>query len=81
MAELGAGPHRSGDIAAVLKRDVTSLGPMRNQLIAKGMIRSPSHGQPAFTVPSLTSSCSGSCRRTGSAAETFAPGKLRDRRR
>ena len=25
MAELGPGPHRSGDIAAVLERDVTSL--------------------------------------------------------
>jgi hypothetical protein len=51
MAELGAGPHRSGDIASVLKRDVTSLGPTRNQLIAKGMIWSPSHGDTAFTVP------------------------------
>lgn len=51
MAELGAGPHRSGDIADVLKRKVTSLGPTRNQLIAKGMIWSPSHGDTAFTVP------------------------------
>jgi hypothetical protein len=51
MAELGAGPHRSGDIAAVLHRDVTSLAPIRNQLIAKGMIWSPNHGDTAFTVP------------------------------
>jgi hypothetical protein len=51
MAELGPGPHRSGDIAAALKRKVTSLGPTRNQLIAKGMIWSPSHGDTAFTVP------------------------------
>jgi hypothetical protein len=51
MAHLGPGPHRSGDIAACLKRDVTSLGPTRNQLIAKGMIWSPSHGDTAFTVP------------------------------
>jgi len=51
MAELGPGPHRSGDIATCLKRDVTSLGPTRNQLIAKGMIWSPSHGDTAFTVP------------------------------
>jgi GTPase SAR1 family protein len=35
MAELGAGPHRSGDIAEKLGRSVTSLGPMRSQLIAK----------------------------------------------
>ena len=51
MAELGAGPHRSGDIADELERKVTSLGPTRNQLIAKGMIWSPSHGDTAFTVP------------------------------
>jgi hypothetical protein len=51
MAELGPGPHRSGDIAEQLDRKVTSLGPTRNQLIAKGMIWSPSHGDTAFTVP------------------------------
>lgn len=51
MAELGAGPHRSGDIAQELERNVTSLGPTRNNLIAKGMIWSPNHGDTAFTVP------------------------------
>lgn len=51
MAELGPGPHRSGDIAEQLKRKVTSLGPTRNQLISKGMIWSPNHGDTAFTVP------------------------------
>jgi hypothetical protein len=51
MAELGPGPHRSGDIADELGRKVTSLGPTRNKLIAKGMIWSPSHGDTAFTVP------------------------------
>ena len=51
MAELGPGPHRSGDVAATLKREVTSLGPTRSQLIHKGMIWSPSHGDTAFTVP------------------------------
>lgn len=51
MAELGPGPHRSGDIAERLNREVTSLGPTRSQLIAKGMIWSPSHGDTAFTVP------------------------------
>lgn len=51
MAELGSGPHRSGDIAEVLGKRVTSLGPTRNQLIAKGMIWSPAHGDTAFTVP------------------------------
>jgi hypothetical protein len=51
MAALGPGPHRSGDIADQIDREVTSLGPTRSQLIAKGMIWSPSHGDTAFTVP------------------------------
>lgn len=34
-----------------LARKVTSLGPTRSQLISKGMIWSPSHGDTAFTVP------------------------------
>ncbi|MBV9327467.1 MAG: ATP-binding protein [Chloroflexi bacterium] len=51
MAELGPGPHRSGAIADALGRPVTALAPIRNGLIAKGMIWSPSHGDTAFTVP------------------------------
>lgn len=51
MAELGPGPHRSGDIAEILHKSVQSYAPLRNQLINKGMIWSPSHGDTAFTVP------------------------------
>jgi len=51
MAALGAGPHRSGDIAEKLGRKVNALGPTRSALIAKGMIYSPGHGDTAFTVP------------------------------
>lgn len=51
MAELGAGPHRSGDIADILKKDVQAVAPTRAQLINKGMIYSPSHGDNSFTVP------------------------------
>lgn len=51
MAELGPGPHRSGDIAAQLNRTVQSLAPTRNQLISKGAVWSPSHGDTDFTVP------------------------------
>ena len=51
MAALGPGPHRSGDIAEQLHRKVTSLGPTRAQLIDKGMVWSPNHGDTAFTVP------------------------------
>ena len=51
MAELGPGPHRSGDIAAELGRRVTQEAPTRNNLIRKGMIWSPAHGDTGFTVP------------------------------
>ena len=51
MAELGPGPHRSGDIADNLGVKVTTVAPRRSALIAKGMIYSPAHGDTAFTVP------------------------------
>ncbi|WP_341868359.1 hypothetical protein [Achromobacter aegrifaciens] len=51
MAELGPGPHRSGDIAQQLGRPVASFGPVRGSLIVKGMLWSPTHGDTAFTVP------------------------------
>jgi hypothetical protein len=51
MAELGHGPHRSGDIAEIYGQSVTSAAPIRGNLIAKGMIFSPAHGDTAFTVP------------------------------
>ena len=51
MAELGPGPHRSGDVADLLQRKVTSFGPTRGSLISKGMVWSPNHGDTAFTVP------------------------------
>jgi hypothetical protein len=51
MAQLGEGPHRSGDIAEKLNMRVQSVAPARNSLIKKGMVYSPSHGDTAFTVP------------------------------
>lgn len=51
MAQLGSGPYRSSDIAAKLNETHQSLGPRRAQIISKGMIYSPSHGDIAFTVP------------------------------
>jgi hypothetical protein len=51
MAELGDGPHRSGDIATILGVKVESTSPLRSGLIRKGMIYSPKHGDTAFTVP------------------------------
>ena len=51
MAELGPGPHRSGEVAQALGRKVQSVAPTRSTLIRKGMIYSPAHGDTAFTVP------------------------------
>jgi hypothetical protein len=52
MAELGVGPHRSGDVAAKLGKTVSStVAPIRSSLIKKGMIYSPNYGDIAFTVP------------------------------
>ena len=51
MAELGAGPHRSGDVASVLGQRSSSVGSVRSRLIDKGMVWSPESGLTAFTVP------------------------------
>ena len=51
MAELGSGPHRSGEIARRYGAKVETVAPMRSALIRKGMIYSPAHGDTAFTVP------------------------------
>lgn len=51
MAKLGPGPYRSSDVALALNETHQSLGPRRSQIINKGMIYSPSHGDIAFTVP------------------------------
>ena len=48
--EVG-GAHRTADIADGLGVKITSLGPVRANLIQKGMIYSPAHGDMAFTVP------------------------------
>lgn len=51
MASLGSGPYRSAEIAAVQGVKMSALGTVRDQLIKKGMIYSPVHGETAFTVP------------------------------
>jgi hypothetical protein len=51
MAELGPGPHRTGDIAQVLGVSSSQVAPVRKRLIDAGMIYSPRHGETAFTVP------------------------------
>lgn len=51
MADRGPGPHRTSDIAAIMNKEISSIGPVREQLIRKGMIYTPAHGELAFTVP------------------------------
>jgi hypothetical protein len=51
MAEINDPKPRSGDIAAIMKKEVNQLGPLRQSLIKKGMIYSPAHGDIVFTVP------------------------------
>lgn len=51
MACLGSGSQRTSDIAQLMKVKITSLGPTRANLIKKGMIYSPAHGNMTFTVP------------------------------
>jgi hypothetical protein len=51
MAELGPGPHRTGDIAEALGRRSEQLGPTRAKLIDKGLLYTPGYGMTAFTVP------------------------------
>ena len=51
LADLDKESHRSGDVAEKLGVKVQSVAPVRNSLIKKGMIYSPSHGSTEFTVP------------------------------
>jgi hypothetical protein len=51
MAELGPGPARSGDVAALLGKKTTALGPTRDGLIKKALCYAPRYGEIDFTVP------------------------------
>lgn len=51
MAELGPGPARSGDVATLLRKKTTALGPTRDGLIKKALCYSPRYGEIHFTVP------------------------------
>ena len=54
MAPDGAGPSSSGEIARRLgKTRVQQVGPTRANLIHKGLVYAPEHGQIAFTVPGM----------------------------
>jgi hypothetical protein len=52
MADLGAGPYRSGAVAKRLGKPASSLSPVRQQLLTKGLIYSTeNYGYIDFTVP------------------------------
>jgi hypothetical protein len=51
MAELGPGPHATGEIATTLGCEPSQVSATRAQLISMGMIWSQRHGETAFTVP------------------------------
>ncbi len=51
LSEFGSGAHRSGQIAEHLGVKSQSIAPIRNSLIKKGMIYSPTYGDTEFTVP------------------------------
>ncbi len=51
MAELGPGPVRSVEVAAVLGKKATALGPTRDGLLKKALCYSPRWGEIDFTVP------------------------------
>jgi hypothetical protein len=53
MATDGDAGSSSGDVATRLGRSVNSFGPVRANLISKGLIFAPEHGIVAFTVPGM----------------------------
>lgn len=51
MAELGPDAQKASDVARVMGRESTQLGPTRAELIDMGLLYTPEHGYAAFTVP------------------------------
>jgi AAA ATPase-like protein len=51
LAELGGGEHTAGEVAAVMGRASSELGPTRARLIDKGLVYTTGHGRGDFTVP------------------------------
>ncbi len=51
MAELGPDPQKAQDVARLLDRTSSQVGPIRAELIEMGLLYTPRHGYAAFTVP------------------------------
>lgn len=76
MAELGSGPHRTGEIAKVLECDSQQVGTVRKRLIELGMVYSQRFGETAFTVPLFDQFL----RRAIPTVEPYTPTRSRRRR-
>jgi type II secretory pathway predicted ATPase ExeA len=51
LASLGAGPHRSGEVAAVAGKSTPQVAAFRDRLIAEGLIYAPRYGWVEFAIP------------------------------
>jgi hypothetical protein len=51
MAQLGPSAQKAADVADLMGRQSTNLGPTRAELINMGLLYTPEHGYAAFTVP------------------------------
>ena len=51
MAQLGPNAQKAADVADVMGRSSTNLGPTRAELINMGLLYTPEHGYASFTVP------------------------------
>lgn len=51
MAQLGPEAQKAADVAEVMGRTSTNLGPTRAELINMGLLYTPQHGYAAVTVP------------------------------
>jgi hypothetical protein len=51
MAELGQGPVRSADVAKLMGKTTTALGPVRDRMVKKALCYMPRWGELEFTVP------------------------------
>lgn len=51
LASLGAGPHRSGDVAAAAGKTTSQVAAFRDRLITEGVIYAPRYGWVEFAIP------------------------------
>lgn len=51
LASLGAGPHRSGEVAEAMGMTTSQVGALRDRLINEGVVYSPRYGWIEFAIP------------------------------